>query len=109
MYSSTHSVTSALDGGGWSMPRPGRFIPRRQTQHPRYIRVGVLQGRPERVCKISPTPLFDPRTVQSVASRYTYYTLPVHCVNNCTAATILRLFAATLHNYTVPGIHMARC
>jgi hypothetical protein len=27
IYSSTLSITSALDGGGWSMPRPGRFIP----------------------------------------------------------------------------------
>jgi hypothetical protein len=26
-YSSTLSLTSALDGGGWSTPRPGRFIP----------------------------------------------------------------------------------
>ena len=25
MYSSTLSLTSALDGGGWSTPRPGRF------------------------------------------------------------------------------------
>ena len=24
-YSSTFSLTSALDGGGWSRPRPGRF------------------------------------------------------------------------------------
>ena len=27
MYSSTLSSTSALDGGGWSTPIPGRFIP----------------------------------------------------------------------------------
>jgi hypothetical protein len=27
MYSSTLSLTSALDGGGWSTPRPGRFTP----------------------------------------------------------------------------------
>ena len=27
MYSSTLPSTSALDGGAWSMPRPGRFIP----------------------------------------------------------------------------------
>jgi hypothetical protein len=27
VYSSTLSLTSALDGGGWSTPRPGRFIP----------------------------------------------------------------------------------
>jgi len=25
MYSSTLSLTSALDGNGWSTPRPGRF------------------------------------------------------------------------------------
>jgi hypothetical protein len=28
MYSSTHSVTSALDGGEWSASRTGRFTPR---------------------------------------------------------------------------------
>ena len=27
MYSSTLSLTSALDGSGWSTPRPGRFTP----------------------------------------------------------------------------------
>ena len=27
MYSATLSLTSALDGGGWSTPRPGRFTP----------------------------------------------------------------------------------
>jgi len=27
MYSSTLLSTSALDGGGWSTPRPGRFTP----------------------------------------------------------------------------------
>jgi len=26
-YSSTLTLTSALDGGGWSTPCPGRFIP----------------------------------------------------------------------------------
>ena len=26
-YSSTHSLTSAIDRGGWSTPRPGRFTP----------------------------------------------------------------------------------
>jgi hypothetical protein len=28
MYSSTVSLTSALDGSGWSTPRPRRFTPR---------------------------------------------------------------------------------
>jgi hypothetical protein len=27
-YSSTYSLTSALDGGEWSAPRRGRFAPR---------------------------------------------------------------------------------
>ena len=27
MYSSTLSLTSALDGGGWPTPRPDRFTP----------------------------------------------------------------------------------
>jgi hypothetical protein len=27
MYSSTLSLTSALEGDGWSAPRPGRFTP----------------------------------------------------------------------------------
>jgi len=30
MYRSTLSLTSALDGGGWSTPRPGRFIPKKK-------------------------------------------------------------------------------
>jgi len=29
MYSSSLSLTSALDGGGWSMPRPDHFTPRK--------------------------------------------------------------------------------
>jgi len=28
-YSSTLSITSELDGGGWSMPLPGHFTPRK--------------------------------------------------------------------------------
>jgi hypothetical protein len=31
MYSSTHSLTSALDGGEWSASRPGRFTPRERA------------------------------------------------------------------------------
>jgi hypothetical protein len=31
MYSSTHSLNSALDGGEWSASRPGRFTPRERA------------------------------------------------------------------------------
>jgi hypothetical protein len=30
-YSSTHSLTSALDGSEWSASRPGRFTPRERA------------------------------------------------------------------------------
>jgi len=39
---------------------------------------GVRQRRTGRVQKISLPPGFDPRTVQSVASRYTDFDIPVH-------------------------------
>ena len=31
MYSSALSLTSALDGGGWTMPHPGRSTPEKDT------------------------------------------------------------------------------
>jgi hypothetical protein len=70
-YSSTLSLTLALDEGGWSTPRPGRFTPGKETRYPLYRRLGGPQGRSGRVRKISPPSGFDPRTVQLVASRYT--------------------------------------
>ena len=68
-YSSTLSLTSALDGGGWSTPCLGRFIPGEETRYPLYGRLGGPQDQSGRVWKISPSPGFDPRTVQPVASR----------------------------------------
>jgi hypothetical protein len=38
-YSSTLSSTLALDGGGWSIPSPGHFTPRKDTQYPLYRRL----------------------------------------------------------------------
>jgi len=34
MYSSTVSLTSALDRGRWSTPRPGRFTPGKENLNP---------------------------------------------------------------------------
>ena len=57
-------------GWGFSLtPRP-LFTPGK-TRYPLYTRLGGPQGRSGQVRKISPTPGFDPRTVQPVASRYT--------------------------------------
>jgi hypothetical protein len=68
MYSSTLSLTSALDGG-WLTPRSGRFVPGNGSVA---MRLGGHQGLSGRVRKMSPPPGFDPRTVQPVASRYVY-------------------------------------
>jgi hypothetical protein len=37
MYSSTHSLTSALDGDEWSASRPGRFNPRERAPDTHWI------------------------------------------------------------------------
>ena len=63
--------------GEGSASRPGRSLAPGKTRYPLYRRLGGPQGRSGQVRKISPPPEFDPRTVQPVISRYTYYaTLP---------------------------------
>ena len=47
-------------------------LPPGMTRYPLYRRLGMPQGRSGRVLKISLPPGFKPRTVQLVASRYTY-------------------------------------
>jgi hypothetical protein len=69
------SLTSALDGGWWSKPRPCCFTPEQDKRYPFYRRLGGPQGRTGRVRKISPTPGFNPRTVQPVASCCTEYAM----------------------------------
>jgi hypothetical protein len=67
MYSSTLSLTSVLDGGGWLTAHPGRFIPEKDT------------GADVDGCgKSRPPPAFDPRNVHSEASRYTDWAIPAH-------------------------------
>jgi hypothetical protein len=82
-YSSTLSLTLALDGGVWSTPRPGLFTPEKETRYPFCRRLGRPQGRSGRLRKISPPPGFDPRTVQPVASRYTDYAIPDKADRGC--------------------------
>ena len=62
MYSSTLSLTSALDGAGGQRHAP-TALPPGKTLYPLYKRLCGTQGR-------SP-PGFDPRIIQPVASRYT--------------------------------------
>ena len=45
IYSSTVSLTSALDRGGWSIPRLGRFSAGKETRYPMYRRLGGRRSR----------------------------------------------------------------
>ena len=80
MYAYILSLSSALDGGRWSTPRSGLFIPGKETQYPLYRRLSGHQSRSERVRKISTQPGFDPQTFQPVANLYTDCTFPAHCI-----------------------------
>jgi len=77
-YSSTLSLTSALDGGAWSTSSPCRYTLEKDIWYPLYRRPGGPQGLPWRVRKISSARGFDPRAIQPVASRYTNYAIPAH-------------------------------
>jgi hypothetical protein len=70
-YTCTLSLTMALDGGGWSTPRPRSFTAGKQTRYPLCRRLDGPQVLFGRVRKILPLPGFYPRTVQPVVSRYT--------------------------------------
>jgi hypothetical protein len=61
------ALISALDGGGWSTPRPGRFTSGTETRCSLYRRLGGPWDRSGLVRKISPSPGFDPQTAQPVA------------------------------------------
>ena len=75
----------AREGGWWSAPLSGRFNPGKDP-YQSYSRLAWLRGRSGRVQKISPSPRFDPRTMQPSSMNnicflqlcscpYTYYRL----------------------------------
>ena len=66
-YSSTLSLTSALEGGGWLTPITGRFAPEKDLV-PFYRGLVEPQVQSGRVRNISPPPGFNPRTVQPITS-----------------------------------------
>jgi hypothetical protein len=102
-YSSTLSLTSALDGVGGQRHAPAA-LPPRKTRYPLYRRLDGPQGLSGLVRKISPLPAFDHRTVQPVASRYTDCAIPAHiCMCICPKVSYLKgwiLRAFTLRRLT---------
>ena len=53
-------------------------LPPEKTGYSLYRRLGGPQGRSGRVRRILPSPVFDSRTVQPVASGYTDWAIPAH-------------------------------
>jgi len=92
----TLSLTSELDGGGWSRSRPSR-IPRGRTRYPLHGRLCGPQSRSGRARKISPLPSFDPRTVQPLASRYTDWVIAA-TEDACTHMAISRWILRRMRN-----------
>ena len=81
-YSSTLSLTSALDGVGGQRHAPAVLSPGK-TRYPFYMSLRGPQGRSGGVRKISPPPPgFDPQTVQPLASRYTDCAVLRRCSRN---------------------------
>jgi hypothetical protein len=87
--SSTHSLTSALDGGEWSASRPGRFTPRERAPGNHWIEgwVGpraVLDAAVKRKIP-SLRRESNPKTpiVQPVAQRYTDWAITAPITRPC--------------------------
>ena len=72
-YSSTLSLTSVLDGCGWSMPRSDHFTPGEDP-----ILIVQKAGWSGPVWKILPLPGFNPKSIHPVASHCTDYTILSH-------------------------------
>ena len=81
MYSSTLSLTWVQDETGGQNHTPSA-LPPGNTRYPLHRWQGGRQSRSGLVGQISPPPPsgFDPRTVQSVVSRYTDWAIPAHIV-----------------------------
>jgi len=74
MYSPILSLTSALDGGGWSTQRPDLSTPGEENRYPLYRTLGGPQGRSGQVRKISG---FDLWTAQTIGRNRTDCAIPV--------------------------------
>ena len=69
-------ATLALEGNGWSAPRPGRFTPGKGLV-PIVNETGWISRLVWTKKENLASPGFDPRTVQPAANRYTHYAVPL--------------------------------
>jgi hypothetical protein len=96
-YSSTHSLTSALDGGGMLMP-----CPRQETRYPLYRRLGGPQGQSEWVQKILPHQDSIPsHPAHSESLYWLSYPSPIHDDMHIRTWQLPRLAPTVTHNVTL--------
>ena len=70
-------MTAVLEGGEWSVVRPGRTLPPGKIRYPFYRRLGGPQGRSGRAENLVPTGIRS-RNVQPVAQSLYRLSYPVH-------------------------------
>ena len=63
-----HNLGTRKGWGGWPMQHSSCLVPRKETWYSLYRRLDGPWGRSGQVWKISPSPDFEPQTVQHVAS-----------------------------------------
>jgi len=66
MHSSTLSLTSALDSGGWTTPRPSRFTSDKENRYSLRKRLGGPRGRSGESWNIWTPSGFEPRIAKPV-------------------------------------------
>jgi hypothetical protein len=78
-YSSTHSLTSALDGSEWSASRPSRFTPKEKASGT-HRKLGGLQSRSGRGGEknFQPTPGIEPENSDRPSRSPALYWLSYH-------------------------------
>jgi len=76
---------------------PAALPPRNKTRCLLYSRQGEPQGQSGRFAEsLSPSPGFDPRTVQPVESRYTDWAISAHSINVGLKFTGLELWSRSV-------------
>ena len=102
-YSSTLSLTSVLDGGGWSTPRPSRYTLGKESRYLFYRRLGGHHGRSGRVQEnLAPTGIRSPDL--SVCSELYCYDL---CVMGVVPTTLFFWFGVQFR--VCPWKHCSQC
>jgi hypothetical protein len=82
-----HSLlSSAIDGGEWSNLNLGLFTFGKESRYPLNRRISGPQGLSDGFCRrenLLSLPRLEPRTVKSLAHRYTGYSFPAQNTKTC--------------------------